>query len=52
VGGVPAKPIRKRFSEEQIAFLLQFRWWDKSPAWLAEHAMEFQHIDHLISGNT
>ena len=28
VGGVPAKPIRKRFSEDTIAALLQLRWWD------------------------
>lgn len=52
VGGVPAKPIRKRFSEEQIAFLQTFRWWDQSPSWLAEHAAQFQHIDHLMAANT
>ena len=28
VGGVPAKPIRKRFSEDTIAVLLELRWWD------------------------
>ena len=28
VGGVPAKPIRKRFSEDLIAALLELRWWD------------------------
>ncbi|NBI66763.1 antibiotic acetyltransferase [Pseudoflavonifractor sp. 60] len=28
VGGVPAKPIRKRFSEEDIAQLLELHWWD------------------------
>lgn len=28
VGGVPAKPIRKRFPEEIIAALLELRWWD------------------------
>lgn len=30
VGGVPAKPIRKRFSEEKIAELLEMKWWDWS----------------------
>jgi len=30
VGGVPAKPIRKRFSEETIAKLLALKWWDRS----------------------
>lgn len=28
VGGVPAKPIRKRFSDEMISTLLKERWWD------------------------
>ena len=32
VGGVPAKPIRKRFDDETIAALEALRWWD----WPAE----------------
>ena len=28
VGGIPAKPIRKRFDDETIAELLKLRWWD------------------------
>ncbi|WP_420910707.1 CatB-related O-acetyltransferase [Vermiculatibacterium agrestimuris] len=28
VGGVPAKPIRKRFDEETVHRLLELRWWD------------------------
>lgn len=28
VGGVPAKPIRKRFSDADIAQLLELKWWD------------------------
>ena len=28
VGGVPAKPIRKRFGDETIKALLDLRWWD------------------------
>ena len=27
-GGIPAKPIKKRFSEETVAALLKIRWWD------------------------
>lgn len=30
VAGNPAKVIRKRFDDELIALLLQFKWWDKS----------------------
>jgi len=32
VGGIPAQPIRKRFSDDDIASLLALRWWD----WPAE----------------
>lgn len=28
VGGVPARPIKKRFSDKTIADLLEIRWWD------------------------
>ena len=28
VGGNPAKPIRKRFDDEEIALLLELAWWD------------------------
>ncbi|MCS4303927.1 type B chloramphenicol O-acetyltransferase [Chryseobacterium sp. BIGb0232] len=28
VGGNPAKPIRKRFSEHHIALLLEMKWWE------------------------
>jgi len=28
VGGNPAKPVRKRFSEKQIEILLKLKWWD------------------------
>ncbi len=30
VGGVPVKPIRKRFSDEEIERLLKIKWWDMS----------------------
>lgn len=30
--GVPAKPVRRRFSESQIAQLLEVKWWDLSDA--------------------
>ena len=28
VGGIPAKPIRKRFSEDIVTALLELQWWD------------------------
>lgn len=40
VGGNPAQPLRKRFSEEEIAKLLQIRWWD----WNAEKITRHVHL--------
>ena len=36
VGGNPARPIKKRFSDELIALLLRLKWWDPPPERLAE----------------
>ena len=45
VGGVPAKQIRKRFSEEVIAYLLDLKWWD----WPIEKIS--QNIESIKNGN-
>jgi|WetSurMetagenome_2_1015567.scaffolds.fasta_scaffold114713_1 acetyltransferase-like isoleucine patch superfamily enzyme len=37
VAGNPARPVRKRFREDQIAALLDIRWWD----WPIEKVIEF-----------
>lgn len=47
VGGVPARLIKKRFSDENIDFLLNLQWWSKSSDWLRDHAMDFRSIDLL-----
>ena len=44
VGGVPAKLIKMRFDEEDIQFLLDFRWWEKSEDWIRTHADLFADI--------
>lgn len=44
VGGVPAKPIRKRFDDETIAALLKIKWWD----WSEEKIV--QNIPAIQSG--
>ena len=36
VGGNPARPIKKRFSQELIDLLLRLRWWDFPPVKLAD----------------
>ena len=30
VGGIPAKPIKKRYDEDTISKLLSIKWWDWS----------------------
>ncbi len=45
VGGVPAKPIKKRFSEENIKKLQSICWWD----WPKEKIAE--NITAIQSGN-
>lgn len=49
-GGVPAKPIRKRFTDEQIDALINLKWWDKDDMWMREYAAMFSHIEELIKG--
>ena len=48
VGGVPAKEIRKRFTQEQIDFLLKFKWWDKDEKWLSENRAKFENLEKFI----
>ena len=47
VGGVPARMIRKRFEEEDIAFLNKIQWWNKSEEWIRKHAGDFEDIELL-----
>lgn len=45
IGGVPAKTIRKRFSEKVIENIYQTKWWDHDENWLREHADCFRTKD-------
>jgi len=45
VGGVPARPIRKRFPDQEIAQLLDLKWWD----WPVEKIAA--NLDIIQSGN-
>jgi acetyltransferase-like isoleucine patch superfamily enzyme len=47
VGGVPAKIIKYRFSQEQIEFLQSFKWWDKDLEWLKKNKHLFQNISEF-----
>ena len=48
VGGVPAKEIKKRFSNEEIEFLKEFRWWNKDLKWLEENVELFSDIKKFM----
>ena len=52
VGGVPAKPIKKRFSEETISALLEIQWWNWSEERIARNigAIQSGNIDQLEQG--
>lgn len=49
VGGVPAKPIRKRFDNATISELLKIKWWDWSEEKIAKNiqAIKTGNIDLL-----
>ena len=51
VGGVPAKPIKKRFSEEIISSLLDIQWWNWSKEKIAKNikVIQAERIDELKS---
>lgn len=52
VGGVPAKPIKKRFTEEEIDFLLKLKWWNQSQDRLYDKADLFSDIKKYIKEET
>ncbi|MEM6712792.1 MAG: DapH/DapD/GlmU-related protein [Pseudomonadota bacterium] len=45
VGGVPAKPIKRRFSYEQGAALMDIAWWDWNHEQLRESLGDFRTLD-------
>ena len=45
VGGNPAQEIRKRFSPEEIARLLEIKWWDWEVERISQHVQDLTSID-------
>jgi acetyltransferase-like isoleucine patch superfamily enzyme len=45
VGGVPAKIIKYRFTDEQIDFLQQLKWWEWSDEKIKQHADLFLSLE-------
>ena len=48
VGGIPAKLIRYRFTQEQIIFLQKSKWWEKDISWINKHSNLFTDIQSFI----
>lgn len=51
VGGVPAKPIRKRFDEETIQKLEEIRWWDWEEERIKKNIQAIQSGDINMLGH-
>lgn len=49
VVGSPAKKIKYRFTEKQIEFLLELKWWNKGEEWIKFHAELFDDIEQFMS---
>jgi chloramphenicol O-acetyltransferase type B len=37
VAGVPAREVRRRFSDDQVEALLKLRWWDRPEQRVRDH---------------
>ncbi|WP_413774027.1 CatB-related O-acetyltransferase [Cetobacterium sp. NK01] len=48
IGGVPGKVLKKRFSEENIKKLLDFKWWNKDISWIEKNAYYFHDIKKFM----
>ena len=48
VGGVPAKLIKYRFSENEIKNLQELKWWNNDLQWIKENKHEFKNIKKFI----
>ena len=48
-GGIPAKPIKKRYPEETIAALSELKWWDWPENRIAQnlHAIQAGQLNEL-----
>jgi acetyltransferase-like isoleucine patch superfamily enzyme len=47
--GVPARILRFRFSEAEIALLTEFKWWEKDVEWIQQHHKAFQNIQQFMT---
>lgn len=48
VGGIPAKKIRSRFSDEEIRYLNRLQWWNKDSQWISANAELFSDVKEIM----
>lgn len=48
-GGVPAKVIKYRFTEQEVEFLRKFKWWNRDIAWVKNNYKKFHNIKEFVS---
>jgi len=51
IGGIPAKIIKYRFNQDQIKYLVDFKWWYKDLDWIQKKSSIFYNID-VFTNNT
>lgn len=51
VGGVPAKVIKYRFSQETIDKLQKIEWWNKDSIWINKNLYLFNDVERFIGEN-
>jgi len=49
VAGTPARHSKFRFTEDQINFLLEFKWWEKDFEWIKENFKDFSDIETFMN---
>lgn len=47
-GGVPAKVIKYRFTDDVIQKMNAIRWWERDLSWIEEHAELFGDVDEFL----
>ncbi|MDQ8140987.1 CatB-related O-acetyltransferase [Chryseobacterium sp. CFS15] len=52
VVGIPGKLVKQRFTEEEIDFLLNFEWWNRSDEWIQANTEYLMDIKKFILQNS
>jgi acetyltransferase-like isoleucine patch superfamily enzyme len=47
--GIPARRTGQRFTDEQIASLLEIKWWENEVDWIRKNAQHFDNVERFIN---